>query len=139
MPITAIIVEDEIAAQKYLQNLLQKHFPEISVIAIADNVPDAISMVEKHQPDVLFLDIEIKMGSGFDVLIALPGLKSEIIFATSFNQFAIDAFQYHAVDYLLKPLEDKRALEAIGHCVNSIKSKNSNQQIAQLLQYIQHP
>lgn len=138
-PVKAIIVEDEIPAQKYLQNLLERNFPHCSVIAIADNVPDAIKAVDFHRPDILFLDIEIKMGSGFDILVALPDLKSEIIFATSFNQFAIDAFQYHAIGYLLKPLEDQRALETIGRAISRIEQNNSSQQIARLLQFIQHP
>lgn len=137
--IKVIIVEDEIAAQKYLQNLLEKNFPNISVLAVADNVPDAIKAVETHHPDILFLDIEIKMGTGFDVLLALPSINAEVIFATSFNQFAIDAFKYHAVDYLLKPLEDKRAVEAISRSINRITQKNSSQQISQLLQFVQQP
>lgn len=138
-PVKVIIVEDEISAQKYLQNLLERNFPDCSVMAIADNVPDAIKAVDLHQPDILFLDIEIKMGSGFDILIALPGLRSEVIFATSFNQFAIDAFKYHAVGYLLKPLEDQRALETIRRAISRIEQQNSDQQIARLLQFIQHP
>lgn len=134
-----VIVEDETASQQYLKRLLEKELPDIQLAGIADNVPDATEMIRNYAPDLVFMDIDIKMGTGFDVLSALPGIKSEIIFTTAFNQFAIDAFRYHAVDYLLKPLEDQRVLEAVSHCRMRIEQKNSSQQIAQLLQHFQQP
>jgi two-component system, LytTR family, response regulator len=137
--IKAIIVEDELMSQQYLKNFLQQHFSTINVVAIIDNLPDAVDALKLHVPDIVFLDIEIKMGTGFDVLAAIPDIKSEIIFTTAFNQFAIEAFKYHAIDYLLKPLEDKRVFEAVSHCIKRLEQKNSGQQITQLLQSIQRP
>ncbi|HTN17960.1 MAG TPA: LytTR family DNA-binding domain-containing protein [Chitinophagaceae bacterium] len=134
-----MIVEDELASQKYLKHFLQQHFPAFNIIAVTDNVPDAISALEKMNPDILFLDVDIKMGTGFDVLAAVPGIETEIIFTTAFNQFAINAFEYHAVDYLLKPLEDNRLMEAIDHCRNRVKQKKDSKQIENLLQQWQQP
>lgn len=134
-----IIVEDELASQQYLKNFLQQHFPQFNIVAVTDNVPEAIAALEKMKPDILFLDVDIKLGTGFDVLAAVPGMETEIIFTTAFNQFAINAFQYHAVDYLLKPLEDSRLMEAIRHCMNRVKQKKGSKQIESLLQHIQQP
>lgn len=134
-----IIVEDEIASQEYLHHFLSDHFPAITIAAVADNVPEAVAAITAHAPDLVFLDVDIKMGTGFDVLAALPAIKPEIIFTTAFNQFAIDAFQYHAVDYLLKPLDDKRTLKAVQHCISRVQEKNSNQHLTQLLQHLHQP
>ncbi len=125
--INAIIVEDELMSQQYLKNFLQRHFSTINVVAIIDNLPDAVDALKLHVPDIVFLDIEIKLGTGFDVLAAIPDIKSEIIFTTAFNHFAIEAFKYHAIDYLLKPLEDKRVFESVSHCIKRLEQKNSGQ------------
>ncbi|XZF14937.1 LytR/AlgR family response regulator transcription factor [Chitinophagaceae bacterium MMS25-I14] len=134
-----VIVEDEAAARQYLENFLNRHFPQVIIAAVPDNVPDAVSAINLHRPDIVFMDIDIKMGSGFDVLAALPEIKSEIIFTTAFNQFAIDAFKYHAVDYLLKPLQDTQVADAVRHSISRIEQKNSSQQVVQLLQFLQQP
>jgi two-component system, LytTR family, response regulator len=132
----AIIVEDEIASQQYLCNLLKMHFPDITTVAIVDNVPAAIKTINDERPDILFVDVEIKMGTGFDVLASLTNVKAEIIFTTAFNQFAIDAFRHHAIDYLLKPMDDKLVIAAVSHCLERLTLRNNNQQIAGLLEHM---
>lgn len=137
--IRVVIIEDEIASQQYLQQLLQQHFPGMQLLAVIDNVPEAIDAVKRLQPHIVFLDIEIKTGTGFDVLEALPGISFEVIFTTAFNQFAIDAFRFHAIDYLLKPLDEKRVLEAISYACKHINQKGGAEQIARLLQHLHQP
>lgn len=105
----AVIVEDERTSRDYLTQLLAAHFPEISVVATETTVQPAIAAITKYEPDIVFLDVEIKMGTGFDVLNGLKSLDFGVVFTTAFHQFAIDAFQYNAVDYLLKPLDGKRS------------------------------
>lgn len=137
--IRVVIIEDEIASQQYLRQLLQQYFPGMQLLAVIDNVPEAIDAVKRLQPHIVFLDVEIKMGTGFDVLEALPRISFEVIFTTAFNQFAIDAFRYHAIDYLLKPLDDKRVVEAVSYAREHINQKSSAQQIARLLQHLHQP
>lgn len=132
-----LIVEDEFASQQYLSKFLQQFFPELKIAGIADNVPDAVRLIREEEPDILFLDIELKMGTGFDVLQQCPDLKAEVIFTTAFNQFAVHAFEYHAVDYLLKPLEDSRLKRSLEFCIERVEQKSSKQQISALLEHIQ--
>ncbi len=137
--VTVIIVEDEKASQEYLRHFLETNYPQVQVIAIEDAVLPAITAIARLKPDVLFLDIEIKMGTGFDVLSALPDLQSEVIFTTAFNEFAIEAFRHHALDYLLKPLEDKLMHEAMQRSLTRLGQKSASRQIVQLLQTLQQP
>jgi two-component system LytT family response regulator len=132
-----LIVEDEHASQQYLGNFLRQNFPALQLAGIADNVPEAINLLRQYEPDILFLDIEIKIGTGFDVLKAVPGMKAEVIFTTAFNQYAINAFEVHAIDFLLKPVEDGRLTDALTHCIERIRAKTSYQQITALLEQLQ--
>lgn len=134
-----VIVEDEKASQQYLQNLLERRFPHMTIAAVTDNVPDAAALIRLHLPDIVFLDIEIRMGTAFDVLSRLDNTTAELIFTTAFNQFAIDAFRHHAMDYLLKPLEDEQVADAVKRCERRILERNSVQQLSGLLQYLQKP
>jgi two-component system LytT family response regulator len=137
--ITVVIVEDEKASQDYLFRFLQTHFPQIQVVAIADSLVTATEALKRLQPDLVFLDVEIKMGTSFDVLAAVPDLKAEIIFTTAFNTFAIDAFRHHAFDYLLKPLEDKSMIDSVQRCLVRLNQQSASNQIVQLLQTLQSP
>ncbi|XZF14236.1 LytR/AlgR family response regulator transcription factor [Chitinophagaceae bacterium MMS25-I14] len=134
-----IIVEDEITSQQYLIEILEYNFPDIEILAIADNVPEAVEEIIRLRPDIIFMDVNIKKGTGFDVLARLPEITAEIIFTTAFNQFAIDAFRYHAVDYLLKPLIDKQVIEAVKLCRSRIEQQTRNQQIISLLRELKQP
>ncbi|MCX7549636.1 LytR/AlgR family response regulator transcription factor [Xanthomarina sp. F2636L] len=100
---TAIIVEDLIDALQLLKNDLKIRHPEIEVIATAQNVVEAAKLLRKKQPDILFLDIMLGDGTGFDILEIFPDLKSKIIFVTASDEFAIRAFKFAAIDYVLKP------------------------------------
>lgn len=134
-----VIIEDEIAAQQSLEQTIKKNYPQFTIAAITDSVPHSIELITNIQPDIVFIDIEIKMGSGFDVLAGLSDIQFEIIFTTAFNQFAIEAFKFHAIDYLLKPIEEKQLLHSINHCIKRLEEKNSAQQISNLLEYLRHP
>lgn len=133
---TAVIVEDEKTSQEYLTDLLATHFPQVRVLSIEDTVQPAVKAIDQYAPDIVFLDVEIKMGTGFDVLAGIKQLTADIIFTTAFNQFAIDAFRYHAVDYLLKPLESERVIQSIERSIRKSESQRTSREIMQLLQYM---
>ena len=134
-----IIVEDELASQACLQQIVEQHFPEILVVAIADNVSSAVAAIREHRPHIVFLDVEIKLGTGFDVLEQTKGMSFEVIFTTAFNTFAVDAFRHHAIDYLLKPLNTLQVGEAIRRCMQRIESNDHKSQVDKLLQQLQQP
>ena len=102
---TAIIVEDMPNALQLLQADLKAYCPEVKVIGTAESVVTAAKLLRKEQPDILLLDILLSDGTGFDLLEIFPDLSSKIIFVTASDEFALRAFRFSAVDYLLKPVE----------------------------------
>ncbi len=101
--LTAIIIEDMSDALALLRKDIETQHPEIEIIATAQSVVEAAKVLRKNQPDILFLDIMLGDGTGFDVLEIFPDLKSKIIFVTASDEFAIRAFKFAAIDYVLKP------------------------------------
>ena len=101
--LTAIIVEDMIDALQLLKSDLETRHPEIKIIATAQSVVEAAKVLRKNEADILFLDIMLGDGTGFDILEIFPDLKSKIIFVTASDEFAIRAFKFAAIDYVLKP------------------------------------
>lgn len=110
-----IIIEDEKRAQMLLQNILEKHFPIIEIMAIADDLPSGVKAIHKHKPDFVFLDIEMPNFSGLEILDFFNEKEVDfsIIFTTAYNHYAIEALKIAAVDYLLKPLNKEDIKEAL--------------------------
>jgi two-component system LytT family response regulator len=104
--ITALIVDDEDLARHVLRELIQSH-PDIEVVAECANGLEAVKAVAEHKPDLIFLDVQMPKLSGFDVL-ELIGTETAVIFVTAYDQYAMRAFEVHAVDYLLKPIGRER-------------------------------
>lgn len=134
-----IIVEDEISSQEYLKNILEAQFPETDIVAITDNVPEAVQLIKRYTPGLVFLDVEIKLGSGFDVLEQVKEQCFDVVFTTAYNTFAVEAFRYHAMDYLLKPLNAIYIIEAVKRSQQKAKQgfNTEKSQIASLLQQLQ--
>jgi two-component system, LytTR family, response regulator len=111
--IKAIIVEDEKMSRETLRRLLEKYCPAVEVVAEADGYRKGLEEIRKHHPDVIFLDIQMPDGSGFRLLEEMDEIDFEIIFTTAFDQFAIKAIKFSALDYLLKPIIPQDLIEAI--------------------------
>lgn len=112
--LTAIIVEDLMDAMQLLKRDIEKNHPGIKIIGTAKSVVEAAKELRKNEPDILFLDIMLGDGTGFDVLEIFPELKSKIIFVTASDEFAIKAFKFAAIDYVLKPYAQDELSKAIG-------------------------
>jgi two-component system LytT family response regulator/two-component system response regulator LytT len=115
MPINTVIVDDERPARDELTYLL-KAFPEINVVAQGKNGLEAISLIKEHNPDLVFLDVQMPGLDGFGVIKKLVERKlriPQIVFATAFDNYAIQAFDVNAVDYVLKPFDKARIAKAI--------------------------
>lgn len=139
--IKAFIIDDEFQSRNFLNKMLQLYFPDILVIGDASSVEEALKGIHEHNPDIVFLDIQMKGESGFDLLKRLPKINFSLVFTTAFNQYAIKAFRFNAIDYLLKPIITEELIEA----VNKVKQRAalmqtaSKQQVEQLYQDIKNP
>jgi len=111
--LTAIIIEDNPDALHLLKSDIERHHPEIEIINTAQSVVEAAKILRKSQPDILFLDIMLGDGTGFDVLEIFPDLSSKLIFVTASDEYAIRAFKFAAIDYVLKPYSEDDLNKAI--------------------------
>lgn len=102
--IKAIIIDDEPSAIEIIETLIAEYFPDISVCDTCNDVKEAKSSIYRFLPDIIFLDIELANGSGFEVLDSFSDLHAHVIFTTAYEQYAINAIKHHAYGYLLKPL-----------------------------------
>lgn len=126
MAINTILIDDEHLALAELQMMLDKH-PQLQVVATAANATEAIEKIKLHQPDLIFLDINMPGQSGFDLLQELEDAP-QVIFVTAYDQFAIKAFEVNALDYLLKPVNAERLEEAISKAMKQIQLLQKEEQ-----------
>lgn len=110
MTITAILADDESALQDYLSNMLEKIWPDLDIVYLAENGVDALKAIIKYQPDIVFLDINMPGLSGLEVAQQCKG-ECHIVFITAYDHYAIEAFENEAIDYLLKPVNITRLQE----------------------------
>jgi len=116
----AIIIDDEVSGRESLSVLLGKYCPEIKIVGTADSVKDGLRLLEKTAPQVVFLDIEMPDGTGFELLSSLKTINFQFIFVTGFDNYAIRAFQFSAVDYLLKPINSSLLVQAVKKLKSSV-------------------
>ncbi len=133
--INTIIVDDEPYCCEMLSLLLQKHCPEVNVVGTCLTGMQAIDEIRKKKPQLVFLDIEMPDMNGFDVLQKLPEINFQIIFATSYDQYAIKAIKFSALDYLLKPIDEEELQVAVKRTIKNLYS-SVPQQLEILLQKI---
>ncbi|MEM1338007.1 MAG: LytTR family DNA-binding domain-containing protein [Bacteroidota bacterium] len=113
MQLKVVIVEDEKRSQETLKSFLEEFCTDVEVVGVAGNVTDAIEVIKLQRPDIIFLDIELQTGTGFDVLQAVQHLNFEVIFTTAFEQYAIKAVKFSSLDYLLKPVDVEELQKAV--------------------------
>ncbi len=136
--ITATIVDDEPHSCEALATLLERYCPDVKVLDICYSAASALSSINEQKPQLLFLDIEMPHMSGFEMLRELPNIDCQLIFTTSYDQYAIKAIRFSALDYLLKPIDIEELQTAVKKAVNNIRYPLT-QQIAILLQKLNHP
>jgi two-component system, LytTR family, response regulator len=131
--IRCVIVEDEIKSRETLKGLLERFCPEVLVSAEADGYLSGKKAIEEHKPDMVFLDIEMPDGSGFKLLQSLDNIDFELVFTTAYEQFAIKAIRYSALDYLLKPISPDELIAAVEKVKQQKIKKNNLKNIQVLL------
>ena len=118
----AVIVEDEEASRETLKNYLEKYCPDVKLMAMAESINQGLVEIEKHKPDVVFLDIEMPYGNAFDLLEKLDDINFEIVFVTAYSNYAIQALNMSAAYYLLKPVD----IDELVNAVEKIKENKDN-------------
>ncbi|WP_226648071.1 LytR/AlgR family response regulator transcription factor [Microbulbifer variabilis] len=126
----AIIVEDSRLARNELRELLKSH-KHINLVAEAQNCEQAISLIAEKQPDLMFLDINLPDGNGFDILERLDSTP-QVIFTTAYDEYAIQAFEVNALDYLLKPINPKKLKRALDKTFSDIPSQPPRNSVSYL-------
>ncbi|MGZ3864466.1 MAG: LytR/AlgR family response regulator transcription factor [Bacteroidia bacterium] len=145
--INCILIDDEAAGRIVLTELLAKFCPDVNIVGEAANITEAYNLIKEKKPDFVFLDIQMPGGSGFELLKQFDKIEFDVIFVTSYDQYAINAIKFSALDYLLKPveieglidsvekvrkrkIEKERANEWIITLIDNLDEKNKNKKIA---------
>src|SRR5262245_7779174 len=127
-----IIVEDEPQGREYLISLINNFCPTLEIIDICPNAKFAIDSISKNSHDIVLLDIEMPGGNGFEVLEKIKNRNFSVIFITAYDEYALKAIKFSAIDYLLKPINKDELISAIQRC--NVASEKENMRITNLLQ-----
>ncbi|MCX6334032.1 MAG: LytTR family DNA-binding domain-containing protein [Bacteroidia bacterium] len=119
-----VIVDDEPNAVDFIYSVIGDHCPELEVVGKAYNVTEGVKKIEEEKPDLVFLDVEMPNGTGFDLLAHFPEKEFDVVFITAFNHYAIKAIKFSAIDYILKPLNITEFIEAVKKVL--LKRSNSS-------------
>lgn len=134
-----IIIDDENKARRLISTLLSENCPEITLQLEADDLETGVALIKEHQPDIVFLDIEMPKHSGLQIVDFFEPneLNFQIIFVTAYNDYAIQAFKLSAVDYILKPVDISELKSAIDKAKKNIESKSINNRLDDLKKVFQ--
>jgi two-component system LytT family response regulator len=133
MRCNAIIIDDEKNSRDALQKKVEQYCPEVHIVALCENAIAGIDKIEGLQPDIVFLDIEMPRMNGFTMLQQLTRRDFEVIFTTAYDHYAIQAFRFSALDYLVKPIEAEELMDAVHKAVERRQSTATNHRIENLL------
>lgn len=133
----AIVIDDEKNARELLSGMLKLYCPDMTVVGEADGVNSGIEAIKNLKPDVVFLDIQMPDGTGFDLLKAFDSINFKYIFVTAYQEYAIRAFKFSAIDYLLKPVDPSELIVAVDKLQNSFLADETNQKFSAFMDNIQ--
>src|SRR6266542_799407 len=130
--IKAIIIDDEMHCRKTLGMLLKEYCPDVEIMEQCNDAETGVKAIEKFKPDLVFLDIEMPYMNGFEMLEQFSEISFAVVFTTGYDQYAIKAFRFSALDYLLKPVEPKELITAV-HKIQTQKKLPVSEQFQMLL------
>lgn len=134
-----LIIDDEQSARTTLKTFLTQYCPALEIVGEADGIQTGRASIANNQPDLLFLDISMQDGTGFDLLSQIPNPSFHVVFITAHDEYAIKAFEYNAIDYLLKPLHPDQLVRVVKKAKAHSDQQGISQQLTQLLQQIKAP
>jgi two-component system LytT family response regulator len=117
-----IIIDDEVNAVDFISTIIGEYCPELEVVGKAQNVTEGVRKIMESKPDLVFLDVEMPNGTGFDLLAHFPEKEFDVVFITAFNHYAIKAIKFSAVDYILKPININEFIEAVSRVLQKRSS-----------------
>lgn len=135
----AIIIDDEKNQRSVIRQILKKYCPDISAIGEAANIDDAFSLIKTHRPDIIFLDVEMPHGSGFDLLTKFEKIPFEVIFVTGFGQYAVKAFEFNALHFIQKPIDDRVIMQAVARARMRMQEKTRANYYDVVLENLKQP
>ena len=122
----AILVDDEKASRETLRNYLNKYCPDVSVVAEAENIKQGLEVIQKQKPDVVFLDVEMPFGNAFDLLEQVEDVSFETVFVTAYSNYAMQALNFSAAYYILKPIDIDELIKSVEKIKENISKNNEN-------------
>lgn len=134
----AIIIDDEPYCCEILAAMLESDCPEVEIVNICNNGYDALAAIKKYSPDIVFLDVEMPKMNGFEMLEQLPSINFHLIFTTSYDQYALKAIRFSAIDYLLKPIDREELKKAVQKVKDRLQAPIP-QQLEILMQKLRQP
>lgn len=132
----SLIIDNEAHLRTGLRKMLQEYCPEITTTDEADGVQTGLQKIRSFTPDIVLLDVEMEDGTGFDLMKQVTEPSFQLIFVTAHSQYAIDAFQFSAIDYLLKPVDPDALQKSIRKASANVRNNNLQQQVQILLQQL---
>jgi two-component system LytT family response regulator len=136
MAIKALIVDDELNNRENLNSLLREYCKDVEVMGMADSVDEAFKIIKSRKPDLVFLDIKMPKKDGFKLLESIGEIDFEVIIVTAFDQYAIQAFKFCAIDYLLKPINVVELSNAVDNVARRLNQKQENERLKQLISHL---
>lgn len=125
MKIKCIIIDDKSNIRDLIQSILEDNFSDIEIIGTGNSVKTGLKEINTKKPHLVFLDIELPDGTGFDILESIHEKKLKVIFISAFNHYALKAFEYSAVDYILKPINILSFIKSVNKVINTIEEQNN--------------
>ncbi len=132
-----VIVEDSARSRQTLAHLLQAYCPSVEVIGGAASTAEAVAEIQRLRPQMVMLDIELSPGNGFAVLEKLAPIDFEVIFTTAYDQYALKAIKFSALDYLLKPINIKELISAVSKAVERLRTRQMQERYESLMTNLQ--
>ncbi|PKP49455.1 MAG: DNA-binding response regulator [Bacteroidetes bacterium HGW-Bacteroidetes-11] len=129
----AVIIDDEFRSRETLREMLKLYCSDVEVVAEGEDVKSGVKAIKTHNPDLVFLDIKMPDGSGFDLLRQLLPIDFKLIFITAYEEYAIKAFKFNAIDYITKPVDPDELKSAVSKVSKFINSDNLNDHLKQML------
>ncbi len=136
--IKIIIIDDERLARENLRSKILQYSNQFKIIGEAQNIELAKELIDNKKPDAIFLDISMPHGSGFDLLNQFKKIDFDVIFVTAYNRFAIQAFKYFAIGYILKPIELSELNSILSHLTQKINNPKESENLSELIKYIKN-
>jgi len=137
-PLKTIVVDDEKPSREALATYIRDFCTGVEIVAECDSIKSAFQAIQKFQPHLVFLDIEMPNGNGFDLLQLFKNPSFKVIFVTAFSNYAIRAFRFSATDYLLKPVKVDELIEAIDKVKQELLAEVDNQNLISLMENLNH-